>query len=189
MLFSVFQCLPSIFLVYTTLHIQCPSRSALRPNHGIKSGAASISMAARAAAEKCARGSTVLRMAGEEGDAAAAMDVPEPPMPPVPEKSNLPFYLDPSTRSVRCSSGHADAGSTLNSVVIASDVHVQNDGERFVCGCRFDLLIVDKRPTCCACSPVHRHVMCCERVFQYSLRHFVRFVVLLHIAPPATTTA
>jgi len=43
-----------------------------------------------------ARTPTALRAAGEDG--AAAAGVPEPPVEPVPEKSNLPFYLDPSTR-------------------------------------------------------------------------------------------
>eukprot|EP00752_Nemacystus_decipiens_P006645 g5975.t1 len=42
------------------------------------------------------RTSTALRAGGEEGAAAAGM--PEPPVEPMPEKSNLPFYLDPSTR-------------------------------------------------------------------------------------------
>eukprot|EP00903_Cladosiphon_okamuranus_P009480 g9034.t1 len=43
-----------------------------------------------------ARTSTALTAAGEDRVAAAGM--PEPPVEPVPEKSNLPFYLDPSTR-------------------------------------------------------------------------------------------
>ncbi|CAN0158484.1 unnamed protein product [Scytosiphon promiscuus] len=77
-------------------------RSALSTNTGIKSGAVPMSMAAKltatATAKSCIRGTTVLRMAGEEGDAAATMGMPEPPVPPVPEESNLPFYLDPSTR-------------------------------------------------------------------------------------------
>ena len=51
---------------------------------------------ATAATRAQARISTALRAAGEEGAAAAGM--PEPPVEPVPEKSNLPFYLDPSTR-------------------------------------------------------------------------------------------
>lgn len=92
----------------TILHNLCPSRSVIPASHGMKSGGAPMSISARlttkAAAQKCVqvRESTALRMAGEEGDAAAAVGMPEPPVPPVPEKSNLPFYLDPSTRRVGC---------------------------------------------------------------------------------------
>ncbi|CAM9409403.1 unnamed protein product [Ectocarpus sp. 13 AM-2016] len=42
--------------------------------------------------------STALRMAGDEGETEVAMGMPKPPVEPIQEKSNLPFYLDPSTR-------------------------------------------------------------------------------------------
>ncbi|CAM9758797.1 unnamed protein product [Ectocarpus sp. 8 AP-2014] len=44
--------------------------------------------------------STALRMAGDEGETEVAVGMPKPPVEPMQEKSNLPFFLDPSTRRV-----------------------------------------------------------------------------------------
>ncbi|CAM9661433.1 unnamed protein product, partial [Ectocarpus sp. 12 AP-2014] len=42
--------------------------------------------------------STALRMAGDEGETEVSMGMPKPPVEPMQEKSNVPFFLDPSTR-------------------------------------------------------------------------------------------
>ncbi|CAN0351282.1 unnamed protein product, partial [Ectocarpus sp. 12 AP-2014] len=44
--------------------------------------------------------STALRMAGDEGETEVSMGMPKPPVEPMQEKSNVPFFLDPSTRRV-----------------------------------------------------------------------------------------
>ncbi|CAM9416337.1 unnamed protein product [Ectocarpus sp. 12 AP-2014] len=71
-------------------HVQ---RSCVKPAAALEPWALAIRRAAVAR-------STALRMAGDEGETEVAMGMPKPPVEPIQEKSNLPFYLDPSTRRV-----------------------------------------------------------------------------------------